>query len=421
VCNGTGASRAFTKIEFNLQAPTATITTANDFYDVSLVDGFNVSASFQPVGGTNVDASSQCSSDAQCQTVTGQHCTVVNGVGTCSCAGGEAGDCPSPYLCDATNGQAGMCSIDPYSCGTPGRFGKPASRNFVPTWPAVATQASYWGLQLSCPSDLAYWQPALNSNGQEVPCASNSDCSSLPGTQCQLAVDRLNGGPMATPYCSTLAGCMSTNNICSNGQNYQGTNYYTLLGCLNSQIPIALTPCNSDVDCPLEMDAKTHMSCVTTNGKKHCAQQCTDTTNSTDCPATMSCVKKTNGNLCMFGATYSAQYNQLYAATAYNAFSCYSSPASSVQCQGCNKWSDFGSQASYPGNPLPLATAACFGTSPSFFIPGGTGKSYSDYATPFKSACPSCYSTQFDDKTSTFVCVQPPQYVLTLCPDNILN
>lgn len=47
-----------------------------------------------------------------------------------------------------------------------------------------------------------------------------------------------------------------------------------------------------------------------------------------------------------------------------------------------------------------------------------SGKSYSAYATTFKMACPSAYSTQFDDKTSTFQCIQPPSYVLTFCPAN---
>jgi hypothetical protein len=209
---------------------------------------------------------------------------------------------------------------------------------------------------------------------------------------------------------------MNPNDVCNNSPNYQGTAYFTALGCSNQQLPIAKAPCAADSDCPLEQDNKTHLSCVKTGGglAGHCDASCTQ---SSQCPNTMSC---SNGT-CVFGTQASAPYSDLYGGTSYNQYSCYSPPGYPLQCQGCVKWSDFGTASVYPGNPLNYAQAACYATNISFSLPAGTGQSYSNYATIYKTACPSAYSTQFDDKTSTFICGQPPQYVLTFCPDNALN
>ena len=105
ICNGPGANRGFTKIEFNLQAPTSQNANPTDFYDVSLVDGFNVAAAFKPMNGTNLPPAGECTSNADCQTSTGQTCVMQNGVGTCSCTGGQPHDCPSPVPVRCQAGQ----------------------------------------------------------------------------------------------------------------------------------------------------------------------------------------------------------------------------------------------------------------------------------------------------------------------------
>jgi hypothetical protein len=88
-------------------------------------------------------------------------------------------------------------------------------------------------------------------------------------------------------------------------------------------------------------------------------------------------------------------------------------------------WSDFGSMGQFPGNPLSRAQVVCpasaqgNGTNQNFFTSATqNGQSFSSYATVYKQACPSAYSAQFDDKTSTFQCIQPSSYVLTFCPNN---
>ncbi len=81
-----------------------------------------------------------------------------------------------------------------------------------------------------------------------------------------------------------------------------------------------------------------------------------------------------------------------------------------------------------PGNPLPMAQVVCpassagNATNQSFFAAASpNGQSYSSYATIYKTACPSAYSAQFDDHTSTFQCTQPPNYVLRFCPKTPQN
>ncbi len=429
ICNGPGASRGFTKIEFNLQAPAPVNEQPTDFYDVSLVDGFNVAAAFKPMSGTNLPAANQCTSNADCQTSTGQTCVISNGVGTCTCTAGEPHDCPSPYLCDAKPGKSGMCSIDPYSCGTPGRYGSRTTAKATPTWPAVAIEGCGWNLTSSqCPAELQAWEPILNSSGNEVTCAQQSDCSSYPGSSCQYAPDRLAGPPGVQLFCSNYVGCLNPNNVCSNANVYNNGPYANL-GCTNDQIALHNITCSSNADCPA-MQGGGNMTC--SSGK--CVNTCSQTS---QCPAGMQCgatsppCNQAVSNMCVDTVTPecpdAAPYSDLYGTTGYSPYTCYSGAPAAYpqQCQGCLLWSDFGTLGSFPGNPLPMAQVVCpassagNATNQNFFTAANpNGQSYSSYAAIYKTACPSAYSAQFDDHTSTFQCIQPPNYVLTFCPQN---
>ena len=416
ICSGGGASRGFTKIEFNLQAPTSANTNPTDFYDVSLVDGFNVAAAFKPTGGTNLPPASQCAQNSDCQT--GQSCVTSGGVGTCTCTGGHPHDCPSPYLCDAKPGKSGMCSIDPYSCGTPGRYGARTTAKAAPSWPAVAIEGCGWNLtQSNCPSELQLWQPVLNSSGNEVTCTQQSDCSSYPGSSCEYASDRLSGGLGVQLFCSTYVGCMNPNNVCSNSNVYGSTGPYANLGCNNNQIALHNIQCGTNADCPA-IQAGGNLTC---SGGFCVNPTCTQ---NNQCPAGMIC----SSGACQdpVTGTDAAPYSDLYGTTGYSPYTCYSgASAYPQQCQGCMLWSDFGTLGSFPGNPLKNAQVVCpasgagNGTNQNFFTASTpNGKSYSTYASTYKAACPSAYSAQFDDKTSTFQCIQPPNYTLTFCPQN---
>ncbi|RZC46713.1 hypothetical protein C5167_039666 [Papaver somniferum] len=55
-CSGAGGAPAASLAEFTVNSP-------NDFYDISLVDGFNVPISISPSGGTGMCKSLSCASD----------------------------------------------------------------------------------------------------------------------------------------------------------------------------------------------------------------------------------------------------------------------------------------------------------------------------------------------------------------------
>ncbi|CAI0469328.1 unnamed protein product, partial [Linum tenue] len=77
-CNGAGGNPPVSLVEFTLAADP---TTGNDFYDVSLVDGFNLPVSVAPSGGT------------------GRNCTTSSCHGNVNavCPAELAGQCPQAY------------------------------------------------------------------------------------------------------------------------------------------------------------------------------------------------------------------------------------------------------------------------------------------------------------------------------------
>ncbi len=300
-----------------------------------------MSASFRPTGGTNLPAANQCTSNADCQVSTGQTCVITNGVGTCTCTAGDKTDCPSPYLCDAKPGKSGMCSIDPYSCGMPGRYGARTTARATPSWPAVAIDGCLWNLTqettpatVPCPAELQQWVPVLNSSGNEVTCSQQSDCSAYSGSSCQYAEDRLAGAPGVQLFCSTYVGCMNPNNVCSNANVYGNTGPYANLACTANQIAIHNKMCSSNADCPV-MQGGGNMTC----SNSFCVPTCSQTS---QCPVGMNCT----GGRCEDPVTMTdaAPYSDLYGTTGYSPYTCYSGSPTAYpqQCQGCTLWSVFG-------------------------------------------------------------------------------
>jgi len=273
-----------------------------------------------------------------------------------------------------------------------------------------------WNVSQSvCPAELQQWVPILDSSGNEVTCSPQSGCSGYPGSSCQYAEDRLSGPLGVQQFCSTYVGCMNPNDVCGNPNIYGNTGPYANLGCNALQISIQNTLCSSNADCPV-MQGGGNMTC--TNGT--CVASCSS---NSLCPVGMNCT----GGMCEDPVTMTdaAPYSDLYGVTGYSPYTCYSGAPTAYpqQCQGCLLWSDFGTMGSFPGNPLPMAQVVCPASSAgnasnqSFFAAANSnGQSYSAYAAIYKKACPSAYSAQFDDKTSTFQCIQPPNYVLTFCP-----
>jgi hypothetical protein len=111
----------------------------------------------------------------------------------------------------------------------------------------------------------------------------------------------------------------------------------------------------------------------------------------------------------------SAGNAQLFQCTGINAGSCYKSNAT-TNCCGCPNW-----PPEYkPSGTNPNTPNRCYSTNPNW-----TSVSY-PWLPYLKKACPSAYSYQFDDATSTFTCSTVPNttinatnYTITFCPDHL--
>ncbi|CAI0469333.1 unnamed protein product, partial [Linum tenue] len=97
-CNGAGGNPPVSLVEFTLAADP---TTGNDFYDVSLVDGFNLPVSVAPSGGT------------------GRNCT------TSSCHGNVNAVCPAELAVKGADGACDAFHLPQYCCT--GIYASPAT------------------------------------------------------------------------------------------------------------------------------------------------------------------------------------------------------------------------------------------------------------------------------------------------------
>jgi Thaumatin family len=110
---------------------------------------------------------------------------------------------------------------------------------------------------------------------------------------------------------------------------------------------------------------------------------------------------------------------QLFQCIGPNIESCYVS-AATTDCCGCPNWPPEykPNVTSKTGNPN--APNACYSTNPNWASVSGAWLTY------IKQACPSVYSYQYDDVTSTFTCSTVPNtainatnYTITFCPDHL--
>lgn len=193
--------------------------------------------------------------------------------------------------------------------------------------------------------------------------------------------------------------------------------------------------CQSDNDCPYNQGSKedktttppisaiapSHLTCDT---QKH---TCTlpSCTSIAQCPPLMTCTgnAQTPGQ-CVAPLHNPPQWVDLYGCPndTFNGFSCYSKydtlggpntqncdPTKDSwcvgftgQCCGCPPWSDT--------NPQGEAYCQASNVNWQNFAPPSPAQSMQGYATLFKNACPTAYSFQFDDKTSTAACVTTGGY-----------
>jgi hypothetical protein len=103
------------------------------------------------------------------------------------------------------------------------------------------------------------------------------------------------------------------------------------------------------------------------------------------------------------------RFEDVYDCTNASAGSCYTVGAS-AECCGCPSWSSGGNLGPFP------ITAGCQNSNPRWT------RVVEPLAKAFKGTCPTAYSFQYDDPTSTFNCAgtgpqSPVGYSITFCPN----
>jgi len=408
--------------EFTLQQ-----TPAQDFYDVSQVNGVNVGVKIAPVTGTfqaqppvfecvpgtkcgtgtcTANGNCPCSTNSDCPYVTQScpasgptkgFCTASNQCGFCtsdtSCTdfsmGGGQGycscspkdPCPSPFTC-----VAGRCSGQPYECGMPGNAG---TQSVTLKWPNVATELCRWNAKATCPSELQDLVPLRPSKS----CQRDTDCLGV-------------GGICSDNVCQKFVGCYSPNKACGASTPPPGLE---TLGC-NDDAPFL---CSTRAQCPVGIDGKETMTC--NSGRCECSIN-------SDCPANFQCNNAAHTCEPSSSAptgwdTWSSLYGCV--GTSFYGRSGYTPGLTPGMVCGCPAWSDTSSNgtATCKAHNFNWESARAGNTGPD------TGSKYTTqgYAAIFKASCPTAYAYAFDDKTSTYNCAGAPKtpgpsYDITFCP-----
>jgi len=411
-----GGQSPFTVAEITLQNSPDT-----DFYDVSVIDGFNIPVEVKPVG-VFAEPPENFPVDYWCG----------NPGGTKNESGGAGDrmnipelDCPWDNLTSAT------------SCD-----GNPGLR-VVGMTPCMSNS--------DCPS------PEICNNGV-CGCTSNQDCKS-PST-CNIGVNLCqctgddgcangeicgvgNNQIIGYKVCGPFAGCATPKDLCALYFN-QSSTPADFLDC-NKKYPRTVQ-CGSDGDCPQlvgtifgsesDCSCPTGTKCIQIAGEQwSCQMTCeSGVCQSGTCSSDDDCTKLPNMNpsgtfmLCDESSGKCVSTNtSLFENTGINGQSCYSKVntfndvefnAVSTFCSGCpTDCSD------PPCEPWPMPDTECNDSC------GNEQCSNPDWeenikplVRPFKKACPAAYSFPFDDHSGTFQCMNasgsdPLNYMITFCPD----
>lgn len=335
---------------------------------------------------SNAKAATDCRDGGKC--VDGA-CTGQCGAGGIAC---QTGDCAASLQCGVgVSGQApttlaefallaGAVNYDTYDVSQVNGFNVP-----IMISPLGKTKAA--------PKGFANLQPWCGSPG----CASATDC------------------PGQSPACSftdEFASC-----LCSWSLDED-----TCPDPLRAVWP--MPPCESDADCdgrPGSCDTSTVPSTCTCRADGHCPGSYTCGVNLnidgkkricgtyTGCVDPIdACTADTRLKGRADGKPFSCKrFQDLYGCTGAFTTSCYTAGASD-QCCGCPSWSDGGN-----AGPFPIANG-CQESNRKW------ARVVNPLAKSFKSTCPTAYSFQYDDPTSTFNCdgkaSAPIGYTITFCP-----
>ncbi len=346
-----------------------------DTYDVSLINGYAVPIAIVPSGGGQSAGAQTCSASKD-YCPAGFSCDTTNGICRHTCTavnqcGGYPWQCVNGYCTDPTS--------DPYKeCGVPGCT---TSGNYACTG-AFANSGSAWNFS-SCPSYLQW-----KVNGQVVACnpaAQQCPTFLVAGQTSTIPNDcitTLNLSCSASEPCPTGLTC--NNGVCTDSQGGDMTGGkcstpHTVSGCSSFEI------CNSNGHC--EPTNTSLYVCDGTGFKTSC--QVGDYAacfQNSDCYPGFTC-DLTDGSPTEFTCLKS----NLNCNTDYSAPPpvCSAASGQEVACSSSGVCQP--PSSAYPN-----------------FCCGPKTMQWTHVAAPllqlFKTQCPTCYSYQFDDVTSTFGC-----------------
>lgn len=364
---------------------------------------------------------SECPSGTTCDTTT----STCNGCASGTCACFQNSDCRDGGLCDlTTNRCTGQCEAGGISCQTGdceaqlecpvGVSGQgpmtlaefallAGTANYdtydvsqvngfnVPTMIAPTVnvrpnpKTGFSNLQPWCGSPGC--ADATQCPGQGSACSFTSE---FPDCLCDWNID---DDSCPDPLQAVWPMACTSDSDCDTGTPGSGV-------CDTSTVP-ATCVCRRDAQCPGSTTCGVN---VNIKGKKRVCGTYVGCVDSDDACTADKKLKDASGTV-----NFSCKrFHTLYDCTGAHTGSCYTAGASD-QCCGCPSWSNGGNDG-----PFPIADG-CANANHKW------KKFAQPYAEPFKKQCPTAYSFQYDDPTSTFNCSgtgkkNPVGYTITFCP-----
>jgi len=330
-----------------------------------------------------------CQTDTDCrdggQCVSGA-CTGQCGAGGVAC---QTGDCASALQCPVgTGGQApttlaefallsGAVNYDTYDVSQVNGFNVPVK--IAPLGPTRAAPAGFANLQPWCGSPGC--ASSSDCAGQASACSFTSEFTSC---LCDWSLDE---DTCPDPLQAVWPMACSSDADCGGGH------------CDTSTVPNTCL-CKGDSNCPGTTTCGVN---VNVDGKKRI---CGTYVGCVDADSACTADKRLKGRF--DDKPFSCKrFKELYGCTGTHTGSCYTNGAS-ADCCGCPSWSSGGNLG-----PFPVANG-CQESNHQW------ARVVNPIVESFKSTCPTAYSFQYDDPTSTFNCKgtsgNPIGYTITFCP-----
>lgn len=472
-CNTSGDAPT-TVAEFTLQSGAD-----NDFYDISVIDGFNVPVEMKPVGKVssppdNFDSTYWCGNPGGVASTSGTAvCTWQTVLGD-DCAGnhdfravGSLQTCESDSDCGSgkCNQGAGICECSGDSdCNRSGDICGVTNPGFIGSL-ACGKPVGCITAKVLCGVGQ-YFEGGVKgeSCGQKQSCASGN-CLTMPAESCSVTSDCADGAVCREGQCQCIPNVCNANGVCTNdGASCNTTSDCTptcagicsespvdFLECNSTDLENKVVSCEQDSDCPAlvglpgqcnNSNCPENTTCVdfgaapqpgqNTPSSKVCRTTCVNNIcMGPPCETDSDCFDSLSGTFMTCDKDTGSQTHNtcvstnasLFQGAGVNGQSCYipyydDQVNPSAACNGCPTACNDDCNPPQSANsiwPPPVTGESCRNTNSDW-----VGK-VEPLIEGFKKACPSAYSFPFDDTTSTYQCnnditSNTTSYQITFCP-----